>query len=443
MSAPDVAGTPSKPETAPPGLRAWDEHRAPELDLIRDCVHCGFCLPTCPSYLVFEEEMDSPRGRIVLMRVGHEEGSEVSGEMVTHFDRCLGCMACVTACPSGVQYDKLIEDTRPQLERHGDRGLPSRAWRRAIFELFTHPGRLRALAPAMALQRRLGLDALAARIPQPHLRTLLSLAPPVKARAALHRLPRKVRAHGERRGRVAFMQGCVQRVFFGDVNASTVRVLAAEGWEVHTRAQPRCCGALQLHSGVEDEALDLARATIAAYEEFDFVVANVAGCGSSMKDYGHLLREDPEWAGRAAAFSAKVRDATELLAEHEPRVPRHPISLRVAYHDACHLAHAQGVRNPPRELLRGIPGLELAEPAEWEICCGSAGIYNLVQPEAAGQLGRRKADNLEATGAQAIAAANPGCSLQIAAHLKQPLPVYHPLTLLDHSIRNRPLRGDA
>jgi glycolate oxidase iron-sulfur subunit len=232
------------------------------------------------------------------------------------------------------------------------------------------------------------------------------------------------------------MQGCVQRVFFGDVNAATVRVLSAEGWEVHAPRRPRCCGALQLHAGVEDEAIALAKATIAAYEGFDAVAVNVAGCGSGMKDYAHLLADDPEWAERAATFSSRVRDVSELLAEHEPQATRHPIALRVAYHDACHLAHAQKVRAQPRELLRGIPRLQLLEPADWEICCGSAGIYNLVQPEAAAKLGARKAANLVATGAEAVAAGNPGCALQIAAHLDgRELPIYHPMTLLDHSIR--------
>jgi glycolate oxidase iron-sulfur subunit len=407
--------------------RAWDSHRPPDPDLIADCVHCGFCLPTCPSYLVFEEEMDSPRGRIVLMRVGNEEGSEASDEMRTHFDRCLGCMACVTACPSGVKYDQLIERTRPQVERNAPRPLWQRAYRSAIFALFTHPGRLRALVPLLWLQRKLGVDKL---VPAAR------LAPPVKRRAAIARLPEVTPARGTRRGRVALMQGCVQRVFFGDVNAATVRVLSAEGWEVHAPRRPRCCGALQMHAGVEDEAIALAKATIAAYEGFDAVAVNVAGCGSGMKDYAHLLADDPEWAERAAAFSARVRDVSELLAEHEPQAPRNPIALRVAYHDACHLAHAQKVRTQPRALLRAIPELELLEPADWEICCGSAGIYNLVQPGAAAELGARKAANLVATGAQAIAAGNPGCALQIAAHMDgRRLPIYHPMTLLDHSIR--------
>jgi len=356
----------------------------------------------------------------VLMRIGHEEGSEVSPEMTTHLDRCLGCMACVTACPSGVQYDRLIERTRPQIERHGPRSRRERALRKGIFALFTHPGRLRAAVPFMALQQRL-------KLPVP----FRELAPDVPLRAAMRQLPEVTPAVGERRGRIALMQGCIQRVFFGDVNAATVRVLAAEGWEVHAPRRPRCCGALQLHTGVEDEARKLAQATIEAYEDFDHVVVNVAGCGSAMKEYGYLFEGDE----RAEAFSAKVLDVHELLAEHEPRAERKPVPLKVAYHDACHLAHAQQVREQPRILLRGIPELEVVDPAEWEICCGSAGIYNLVQPEAAAKLGERKAANLAATGAEAIAAANPGCAIQIAAHMEQEVPIYHPMTLLDHSIR--------
>jgi glycolate oxidase iron-sulfur subunit len=230
------------------------------------------------------------------------------------------------------------------------------------------------------------------------------------------------------RGRVAFMQGCIQRVFFGDVNEATVRVLSAEGWDVHSPRSPRCCGALQIHAGEEGESHELAWKTIEAYEHYDKVVTNVAGCGSVMKDYGHILDDD-----RAREFSAKVVDVHELLASEEPQAIRRPIELRAAYHDACHLAHAQQVRAQPRQLLNGIPGLELLEPREWELCCGSAGIYNLLQPEAADKLGARKAGNLKATGAEAIAAANPGCALQIAKHLD--LPIYHPMTLLDMSLR--------
>jgi glycolate oxidase iron-sulfur subunit len=385
------------------------------MDLIDDCVHCGFCLPTCPTYSLWGEEMDSPRGRIVLIKSGLEEGSELSPEMVEHWDRCLGCMACVTACPSGVQYDKLIEDTRAQVERNHKRTLWDRIKRRGLFTLFPHPGRLRAVAPLARLH---------------------PLGPKVGLRQALHRLPEHIPAVGERRGSVALLQGCVQRAFFGDVNEATARVLAAEGFEVHAPREPRCCGSLQLHAG-DEGAVSLAKATIEALEGYDCVVVNAAGCGSGMKDYAHLLREDPDWAGRAKAFSEKVRDANELLGEVEPRAERSPVAMKVAYHDACHLAHAQGVRDQPRELLRSIPELELVEPAEWEICCGSAGIYNLVEPDAAGELGERKVRNLLDTGAEAVAAANPGCVLQIAAHSKRlgrELRVMHPMELLWRSI---------
>jgi glycolate oxidase iron-sulfur subunit len=326
-----------------------------------------------------------------------------------------------------VRYDRLIEDTRAQVERNFRRPLRERALRRLVFGLFPHPGRMRAAAPLAAAARRLGLARLS---------PLVGLAPATPALRALRRLPERFEASGPRRGTVALLQGCVQRVFFGDVNEATARVLAAEGLEVHAPREPRCCGALQLHAGHAGAAA-LAKATIAALEGYDTVVANAAGCGSAMKGYGHLLRDEPAWADRAARFSARVRDATELLAELEPRAARGRVPLRVAYHDACHLAHAQGIRAEPRALLRGIPGLELAEPADWETCCGSAGIYNLVQPEPAAELGRRKAELLLATGAGVVAAANPGCALQIAMHaraLGRELTVLHPLQLLDRSL---------
>ena len=419
--------------------RAFDDTRPPELDLIQDCVHCGFCLPTCPTYSLWGEEMDSPRGRIVLMKEGLQEGSDLSAPMIQHIDNCLGCMACVTACPSGVQYDKLIEDTRAQVERNHERAPQERAFRRLVFELFPHPARLRLAAPGLAAARALGLDKIARR-PRvrklaPRLASLAALSPQTPLRRALARLPERYEAKGETRGRVALLQGCVQRVFFSDVNEATARVLAAEGWDVHLPRSPRCCGALQLHSG--EDSRDLARATIESFEGYDHVVVNAAGCGSAMKDYGHLFRDDPEWADRAERFAAQVCDVTELLAEGEPRAERRPVPMKVAYHDACHLAHAQGVRSQPRALLRGIPELELVEPAEWEICCGSAGVYNLLQPEPAAELGERKARNLLDTGAEAIAAANPGCALQIAAHserLGRRLDVLHPMELLARSI---------
>ena len=401
-------------------------------DLIEGCVHCGFCLPTCPTYKLWGEEMDSPRGRIVLMKELVETDT-LSPEMVTHFDRCLGCMACVTACPSGVEYDKLITSTRAVVEERTKRPRSERLIRRGVYALFPHPQRLRPLVPLTAVGRRLGMIKLAANSRIRLLRTLGELAPRLNARKAREKTPAVTQPSGTSRGRVALLQGCVQRAFFGDVNAATARVLAAEGYEVHAPAAPRCCGALQYHEGDHDDARELARQTMDALDDFDLIVVNAAGCGSAMKEYGHLFDGD----ARAAAFSRRVKDVTELLAEHEPRAPRQPVDLKVAYHDACHLAHAQGVRQPPRALLSAIPGLELLEPAEPELCCGSAGIYNLLQPEAASALGARKAENLLATGAQAIAAANPGCTLQLNAHLAaqgRELPVYHPVQLLDASI---------
>jgi len=419
---------------------AFDGHRPPAKELVDVCVHCGFCLPTCPTYLLGQEEMDSPRGRIVLMNVALEEAEELSDAMVTHWDRCLGCMACVTACPSGVRYDKLIEATRPQVERNYERPRRERAFHRMAFETFTHPGRLRAVVPLVVAARKVGRTRAADRwlTRFPRIAALQSLLPDVTVRAAAARLAGMTPAEGNRRGRVGLLLGCVQRVFFDDVNQATARVLVAEGFDVFAPRKLRCCGALMLHSGYEAEALDLARRMIEAFEGCDYVAVNAAGCGSSMKDYGDLLSDDEEWAERAKRFSDKVRDVSQLLAGSEPVAARHPVPLKVAYHDACHLAHAQKVRSEPRQLLGAIPGLELIEPALWEICCGSAGIYNLLQPHTGRALGRRKADNLLATRAEAIASGNPGCTLQIAAHLRgqgRPLPIYHPMQLLDRSIR--------
>jgi glycolate oxidase iron-sulfur subunit len=423
------------------GGGAFDALRPPRQDLIDTCVHCGFCLPTCPTYVLWGEEMDSPRGRIVLMNEGLAPESEMTDSLVTHLDRCLGCMACVTACPSGVQYDRLIEAARPQVERNHARSRSERGLRRMVFALFPHPARLRAVLPLLAVARALRLDRVAggrtARGRIPRLSALARLAPrtPVRGGASL---PERTAAVGDRRGRVALLQGCVQRVFFSEVNRATVRVLSAEGYEVVAPRDPRCCGALHSHAGEEKEARALARRTIAALEECDVIAVNAAGCGSAMKEYGVLLEDDPRWRDRAAAFAGRVRDVSEILADAPAAGARHPLPMRVAYHDACHLAHAQGVREQPREVLRSIPGLEIVEPREWELCCGSAGLYNVLQPEAADALGRRKAENLLETGAQAIVAGNPGCALQITAHLKamgRPLPVYHPIELLWASIR--------
>ncbi len=416
----------------------------PDPALIKTCIHCGFCLPTCPTYLLWGEEMDSPRGRIVLMRQAQETGGDM-GPMAKHFDRCLGCMACVTACPSGVQYDTLLEQTRPELERRYARTPADRAFRRFCFEVFTHPGRLRALVPLLVAGRRLGLQRrLQPKLARfPRLAAMAGITPDVKLSAMWRRVPERTPARsnpgGAGRGTVGLLQGCVARVFFARTNEATVRVLSAEGFDVVVPPAAGCCGALLMHSGAEAEARDRARATIAAFDGCERVAVNAAGCGSAMKEYGRLLADDPEWAERAEAFAAKVADVTEILAGAEPRAPRHPVPLTVAYHDACHLAHAQAIRTEPRTVLAGIPGLTVVQPAEWEICCGSAGLYNLLEPEPAAELGRRKVANLAATGATVVVAGNPGCALQIAARSEGRLTVYHPVEILDASISGRSL----
>jgi glycolate oxidase iron-sulfur subunit len=423
------------------------EDRLPERSVIDDCVHCGFCLDACPTYALWAQEADSPRGRIVLIDEWLSAGAgEPSAETVSHFDTCLGCMACVTACPSGVRYDRLIERMRPQIERRVERPAGERALRRLLFETLPHPRRLRALAPALAAAPRGATDRLPGR-----LATLAKVAPRVSAgRARAAPPPERSPAVGLRRGTVALLLGCVQRVFYPQVHHATIRALTAEGFDVLAPRRPDCCGALELHAGEEPSALARARETVAAFcalSELDHIVVNAAGCGAAMKEYGELLG-----TAEAQAFAARVCDVTELLASVEPRAPRGPVPLRVAYHDACHLAHAQRIRSEPRALLRAIPELELLEVgAEAQLCCGSAGIYNLVQPEAAAALGRRKAQHLVDTGAEAIAAGNPGCAAQLDLHLRElgrPLPVFHPVELVWRSmsardqVRSGPARRD-
>jgi glycolate oxidase iron-sulfur subunit len=427
------------------GPSAFDPHRPPERELLDDCVHCGFCLPTCPTYQLWGEEMDSPRGRIYLMDLAEQGEIGLSGALHEHIDACLGCMACVTSCPSGVRYDQLLEAVRPQLERNVSRSWTDRMFRGAIFALFPYRRRLRAAAVPGALYQRVRAAPLVRRLTarlSGRLAALESLLPPVRLRDAFATLPERTPPVGTRRRRVALLTGCVQDVFFHPVNAATVRVLAAEGCEVLVPRGQRCCGALELHAGRERDALGRARRTIERFEELDVdaVVANVAGCGSSMKEYGHLLADDPSWAHAAAAFSAKVKDVHEVLAELDPVAPRHPVRAKVVYHDACHLGHAQGVRAQPRAVLRTIPGLTLVEVAEPELCCGSAGIYNLVAPDAAAELGARKAANISAAQPDLVVTANPGCLLQIRRHLDPedgaaPPPLLHPIQLLDASIR--------
>jgi glycolate oxidase iron-sulfur subunit len=468
---------------SPAQAGAFDSHHPPSPELISDCVHCGFCLPACPTYELTGEEMNSPRGRIYQMKLISEGEAPLDAAAVSHFDNCLGCMACVTACPSGVRYDRLIESVRPQIERNWARSRGDRAFRALIFRLFPYPRRLRWAAVLGALYQRLGIRSaldrtgLLRRLPA-RLRSLEALMPDVPLRAALRRTPVHSRAvapaedapvavapaEGEpvagapakgapakgapakgapvaaaaaARRTVGMVTGCVQQVFFAQVNEATVRVLTAEGCDVVAPAEQGCCGALSEHAGREEEAAVRARRLIDVFEplDVDTIVVNVAGCGSALKEYGRLLADDPRYRERAEAFAAKVRDISELLAELPPLAPRHPVPARLAHHEACHLAHAQGVREQPRAVLRAIPELDVVDIPEADMCCGSAGVYNLIQPEPAEELGRRKAGNVRSTAPDAVVTANPGCLLQISRHLDKQLPVLHPVQVVDASIR--------
>lgn len=389
--------------------------------------------------------MDSPRGRIYMIKKAAEGEAPLDERFRLHMDRCLSCMACVTACPSGVQYNKLIEPVRAQIERNLPRSVGESLFRRLIFATFPYPARLRMLALPLIVYQKSGLRALVRSLQIPkllpkRLAAMESLLPEVPSHL-FDRLPSTVQPHTAPRRRVGMLSGCVQQVFFPHVNAATARVLAAEGCEVIIPREQECCGALMLHSGMEENAIALAKKMIAVFENpaVDAIVINSAGCGSTMKEYGYLLRDDPEWAERAAAFSAKCKDVSEILCDLEPQAPRHSLKLRVAYHDACHLQHAQGVRDQPRRLLAGIPELEVAEIPEASLCCGSAGVYNLLQPETANELGSRKVANLLTTGAQAVLSANPGCLLQLMNGLRRrglkAIPAFHMIEILDASIR--------
>jgi glycolate oxidase iron-sulfur subunit len=378
--------------------------------LIRDCVHCGFCLPTCPTYELWHEEMDSPRGRIWLMQEVVEGNIELNATVAQHFDQCLGCMACLTSCPSGVKYDRLIELAREQVEEEVRRPLSQRLLRALAFAVLPHPRVMRVALPFSRLAP---------------FRAFRELAPPWREPVAP---PRETQASGERIARVGLLTGCVQSVLFGEVNRATARVLAAHGYEV-TAAYGGCCGALALHAGRREQGLELAHRAAAAYRAAgaDTIVTNAAGCGSHLKDAG---------------LDLPVADVSELLARADGP-ERNPLPIRVAFQDSCHLKHAQRITAEPRAMLRSIPGVELVEPAEQELCCGSAGIYNLVQPEAASELGDRKAANVLATDPDVYVSANPGCLLQVSAALRRagrPLPALHPVELLDASIRGETLR---
>jgi len=410
-----------------------------------DCVHCGFCLPTCPTHVLWGQEMDSPRGRIHLMEQMHSE-DVLSETAVSHFDNCLGCLACVSACPSGVAYDALIDHTRHRVEEQHERPVGERALRGAVFSVFPYRDRLRLMrGPLRAYQatragRLLRKSGVLDRI-SPTLATMERIAPPLSSPPPP--LPEFVPAVGRRRARVGMLVGCVQGAFFPEVNTATARVLALEGCDVVIPRSQGCCGALSGHSGRLEESAGFTRALVEAFEcaDVERIVVNSAGCGSSMKHMDRTLEEagaSPAWVRRARAASEKVVDLTEYLAELGPQAERHPVPVHVAYQDACHLSHGQGITSAPRELLSQIPGMRLSDLPNKEICCGSAGVYNVFNPGPAGELGDRKGQDAAATGAELLVSGNPGCSMQIGSALERagsPMPVAHTARVLDVSLR--------
>jgi glycolate oxidase iron-sulfur subunit len=424
-----------------------DSTHPPEAKLIDACVHCGFCLSTCPSYRVLGTEMDSPRGRVYMMDALNQGEIDLTPAVVSHFDSCLGCLACTTTCPSGVQYDKLIASMRPQIERNHQRPLVERLYRQFIFGLFPYPNRLRLLLIPLFVYQKLGLQKLVRQTGivekiSPHLAGMESNLPELSLSTFQDTLPALIPAQGVKRYRVGMILGCVQKLFFDRVNQATVRVLTANGCEVVIPPDQGCCAALPHHQGQEEQAKTLARQMIDNFinTNVDAIIINAAGCGHTLKEYGELFQDDPEYLQKAIDFSAKVKDVQEFLAEIELTTELLPIStekLTLVYQDACHLLHGQKISIQPRQLLKQIPNIELKEPLDAALCCGSAGVYNMLQPETANELGRQKVNNLVQTGATIIASANPGCTLQIAKHLElqdQQIRILHPIELLDYSI---------
>lgn len=406
----------------------------------QECVHCGLCTASCPTYVETCDENDSPRGRIYLMRAVADGRLEMGPGVRKHLELCLDCRACETACPSGVQYGRMIEPFKIALQKSATSGEKTSLLQRLILHhLFPYSGRVKlALAPARLLQRigaldwaeRVGLT----RLLPPSLRRMQAMLPKLTSRSV--RLPEVLPPIGPRRARVALFLGCVADAMFPETNAATARVLQHNGCEVVIPPTQACCGAIHYHSGVEEPALELARRNLAAFplDEVDAIIVNAAGCGAMLKDYAHILPAAEHDA--AERFTAKVKDISEFLMALGPIPPRNPLPMKVTYHDACHLCHAQQIRSQPRALLAMIPGLQLVPLEESEICCGAAGTYNLTQPEMSERLGRRKMDHIEATGAEMVVTGNVGCILQIARKIKERdrrMEIAHPIDLLDRA----------
>lgn len=422
-------------------LMRGDDYRA-KLD---QCIHCGLCLQACPTYEVFGSEMDSPRGRIALMRAvsdGRIAEEQAGDAFATHITRCLACRACETACPSGVQYGALLEPARELVEHANAPSLAERVLRWAgLRQLMPYRGRLKFLAAALWLYQALGLQWLVRRLNvlPAHLKAMEAIIPPLTPRYLDYSAPAP--AAGERRGRVAFVAGCIQEAFLAPVNQATLRVLRRNGYEVVTPPQQTCCGAAHVHVGELDAARDLARRNIDAFlaEDVSAIIVNAGGCGLALKEYPQLLADDPVYAERARQFATKVRDVNEFLADHLHRPPRGMLRARATYVDSCHLRHGQRVARQPRDLLRAIPGLELVELRQPDRCCGSAGVYNIAQPAIADQVLDAKMADVCATGATIIVASNTGCHLQLIAGVRKAginARVMHVVEVLEESYRN-------
>lgn len=415
----------------------------PEYADYSHCVHCGLCLNECPTYRLWHKEADSPRGRIRQMALVDQGKLAIGESFVTHIDRCLDCRACETACPSGVEYGKLVELARAQIEEHYRRPIASRLVRDLVYrKLLPYPRRIAAAARILRVYQRSGLASIARATGILRLLGLDErerLLPRIDAQFFFGELGRTYPAHGTRRARVALFGGCVAQVAFSELNRATIRVLQANGCEVVAPESQVCCGALAAHAGIRDVARELARANMAALGngEFDAIVTNAAGCGSTLKEYAELFDANDAMRPQAETFAGKVRDVTEFLAEIGLAAPLRAVSLRVTYQDSCHLAHGQKIREAPRALIRAVPGVELVEMPRADQCCGSAGVYNVTQTKASLELLAMKMDSAGKTKAQAIVTANPGCMLQLragAAIHRTGHEVLHVIELLDRAL---------
>ncbi len=411
---------------------------------VNQCVHCGLCLAYCPTFAELGTEMDSPRGRIFLIKALAEGRIALSAGTARHLSLCLDCRACETVCPAGVPYGRLIEAAKAEIEHRRPGGIIRRLFRSLNFGvLLGRPAMLRTAAAALRFYQVSGAQALAnatglVRMLPGALPAWEALMPRIPGARERRALPRLIAAKGPRRARVALLTGCVQSVVFGAHNRATARVLARNGVDVVVPSRQGCCGALNAHGGEHAGALIMARRTIEAFERerVDAVVVNTSGCGAHMKAYGTLLEGDPTWAPRARRFAAGVQDISEFLAREPLRGPLQAVPMTVAYHDPCHVVHGQKIRNQPRQLLAQVPSLKVVSLAESDWCCGSAGIYNLTELEMAARLLRRKIDHILATAAEAVVTANPGCILQIEKGLRERgsgVRVLHLVELLDRA----------